>query len=655
MDDELQDIFREESLERLDRISSVLLAAEAGGGDQEAVAELFRDAHSIKGSAGMFGLEAVGNLAGAMEGVLALARERGALPAGNVPPLLTSADAIRAAVNGDPGEIQAALVQLRSLDGADGAAGEPPDQDSVARGQAAIAAPAPERAAQRTLRVKADKVDDMLSAVGETALHRSRLEYLMGSNGELDETLRDELERGEVLVGGLQHAVLEMRTLPLETIVGGLPRAVRDIAAEVGREVELQLEGVDTPLDRSILDGIGDVLVHILRNAISHGIEPPGEREALGKPRTGTVRVCAEQRGGQVAITCADDGRGVSAELLERARERGSLADLLADAGFSTADGVSELAGRGVGLDAVKRHVETLGGVLEVTSETGAGTAVTMLLPLTLAIVTVLLVERGGQAFGVPLSGVEQVAHAEVVHELHGRRSLELDGTTVPLADLADVLGADAPALPSGSPVMVVTSGERRAALACDRLLGDREIVVKALGPLLAPLASYLGAAILDDGGIALLLDPGKLVRGAQQVPAASRASADPKRVAPKVLVVDDQLTVRELERTILEAAGYRVDTAVDGHAALELLDRDVDVECVVSDIDMPGMDGLELLSAIRGRPDRCNLPVVVVTSRDDPEARERGADAGADAWVVKSQFDQQALLETVDRLVGQR
>jgi two-component system chemotaxis sensor kinase CheA len=241
------------------------------------------------------------------------------------------------------------------------------------------------------------------------------------------------------------------------------------------------------------------------------------------------------------------------------------------------------------------------------------------------------------------------------VHELHGRRALELDGTTVPLADLADVLGADAPALPSGGPVMVVTSGERRAALACDRLLGDREIVVKALGPLLAPLASYLGAAILDDGGIALLLDPGKLVRSAQEVPAATRVSADPERAAPKVLVVDDQLTVRELERTILEAAGYRVYTAVDGHAALELLDRNADVECVVSDIDMPGMDGLELLTAIRGRPDRCNLPVVVVTSRDDPEARERGADAGADAWVVKSQFDQQALLETVDRLVGQR
>jgi two-component system chemotaxis sensor kinase CheA len=165
----------------------------------------------------------------------------------------------------------------------------------------------------------------------------------------------------------------------------------------------------------------------------------------------------------------------------------------------------------------------------------------------------------------------------------------------------------------------------------------------------------YLGAAILEDGGIALLLDPGVLVRTSRGVAAVERPSAQAPRPAPKVLVVDDQLAVRELERTILEAAGYRVETAADGYAALERLDRDADVECVVSDIQMPGMDGLELLVAIRGRPDRINLPVVIVTAREDTVSRERGAEAGADAWVVKSQFDQQALLETVDRLIGRR
>ena len=439
-------------------------------------------------------------------------------------------------------------------------------------------------------------------------------------------------------------------------MVGGLGRAVRDAAAEVGREARLELTGTETPLDRSILDGIGDALVHLVRNAVSHGIEPPDEREALGKPRVGTIRIDAEQRGGLVALTCADDGRGVSEALLKRVPPGGSLADLLAEAGFSTADGVSDLAGRGVGLDAVKHHVEGLGGVLEVSSEPGAGTAVTLLVPLTLAVVTVLLFERGRQVFGVPLSGVERAVRGASTHQLHGRRALELDGVTVALGDLADSLGMDAPALRSGSPVVVVVSGTRRAAVECDRLLGDREVVVKSLGPLLASAAGYLGAAILDDGAIALLLDPAHLVRTAARAPQARRpADRSAPRPAPKILVVDDQFTVRELERTILEAAGYRVRTAEDGRAALAVLDEEPDIECVVSDVEMPRMDGLDLLEAIRARPGHSALPVIIVSASDDDQALERGADAGADAWVVKSEFEQEALLETVGRLIGPR
>jgi two-component system chemotaxis sensor kinase CheA len=178
---------------------------------------------------------------------------------------------------------------------------------------------------------------------------------------------------------------------------------------------------------------------------------------------------------------------------------------------------------------------------------------------------------------------------------------------------------------------------------------------VKTLGPVLAPLAGYLGAAILDDGGIALLLDPAHLVRAAAAVQATERADAGSVRAAPKVLVVDDQFTVRELERTILEAAGYRVRTAENGRSALAVLDDEADIECVVSDVEMPQMGGLELLDAIRSRPERASLPVVIVTSREDDASRARGAEAGADAWVVKSQFDQQALLDTVGRLVGLR
>jgi two-component system chemotaxis sensor kinase CheA len=651
MDERLRETFREESLERVERMSTILLAAEAGNGEADAIAQLFRDAHSIKGSAGMFGREDVSSLAGAMEDILAPARERGTLPVGVIPALLGGADAIRSAVGDDLSGNAPALAALRAAGGAprDGETGVTPPADVPVERRSADNVP------QRMLRVRAENVDRLLATVGETALHGRRLQHLAARREKVNESVHQELERGEALVNDLQDAVLALRTLPLETIVGTLPRAVRDIAAEAGRDVRLELIGTETPLDRSILDGIADTLVHLLRNAVWHGIEPPDERAAAGKPRTGTITIHAEPRGGLVAVSCSDDGRGVSDELLQRGRDRGSLAEVLAEAGFSTADGVSTLAGRGVGLDAVMRHVESLGGTLEVTSNPGSGTSVTLLLPLTLAVLTILVVERGGQPFGLPLTTVEEAVRGGRTHELHGNRTLELDGTTVPWADLADTLGTDAPPLSADAPLVVVAAGGRRAAVACDRLVGDRSVVVKSLGPVLAPLAGYLGAAILDDGGIALLLDPAHLVRAAAAAQATERADAGSVRAAPKVLVVDDQFTVCELERTILEAAGYRVRTAENGRSALAVLDDEADIECVVSDVEMPEMGGLELLDAIRSRPERASLPVVIVTSREDDGSRARGAQAGADAWVVKSQFDQQALLDTVGRLVGLR
>ncbi|MCW3016317.1 MAG: CheA signal transduction histidine kinase [Solirubrobacterales bacterium] len=648
MDDRLLEIFRAESEERVARMCAVLLAAEAdSGGTADDIDSLFRDVHSIKGSAGMFGFDAIGVLAGSMEVSLADARQTGSLPGSLVPRLLQATDAIRAALQGDTTTLQTAQGGLREPDSV--RTGAPSTGDPAAPGTPRT------EPARRTLRVGAEKVDRLLATVGEAALHQRRLDHLVGGESGTD-AARQELERGESLITDLQDAVLGLRTLPLETIVGTLPRALRDVAAESGRDVRLELDGTDTPLDRSVLDGIAEVLVHLLRNAVSHGVEPPDERRAAGKPVQGVVRITAGHRGGLVAITCADDGRGVSAELIAQSAQRGgSLAGVLAEAGFSTAQEVSELSGRGVGLDAVKRHVEGLGGALEVDSTPGKGTAVTLLLPLTLAILPVFIVERGGHRFGLPLASVHEALRGAPVHELHGKRSLQVAGDVVPLADLADVLGTDAPALPDDPPVVLLGAGGRRAALACDRLHGDQEAVVKPLGAVLGTVPGYLGGAVLGDGRIALLLDPARLVRTVADATASKRAPTKTAHRTPKVLVVDDQFTVRELERTILEAAGYRVATAGDGRAALELLNNDGDVDVVVSDIEMPGMDGLAMLEAIRGQPRFSSLPVVIVSSQNDDASRQRGAAAGADAWVVKSQFDQQTLLETVSGLVDLR
>jgi two-component system chemotaxis sensor kinase CheA len=426
---------------------------------------------------------------------------------------------------------------------------------------------------------------------------------------------------------------------------------VRDLAVEQGKEVELTISGAETQLDRVILDGISETITHLLRNAVSHGIEPPAERDAAGKPRRGRIHLQAEQRGGMVAIEVADDGRGVSPEILERAREVGSLTDVLAAPGFSTAAEVTHISGRGVGLDAVKSHVESLGGSLEVASEPGAGTRFVVLLPLTLALLHVLLVERGGHPYAIPMGSVEEAIAVTDRLSLTGRASLELRGSTVPLADLAELLGAAAPDLAQAPPAVVVRSSQNRAAAICDRLLGDQEVVIKSLG-LLAGVGGYLGAAILGDGRIALVLDPAFLARARARGRTAVVAPAAEQRI-PKVLVVDDQFTVRELQRSILEAAGYQVATARDGREALELVRRDSEVELVVTDIQMPAMDGFGLLEAIRSDGERASLPVVIVTSLGNEEHRRRGAELGADAYIVKEDFDQQALLETVRRLVG--
>jgi two-component system chemotaxis sensor kinase CheA len=642
-DAELAAIFREEASERLDRMVGSLLALEAGKPPAGAVDSLFRDAHTIKGSAGMLGLEEVRGGAEAIENVLEEVRGGGAFPPELTEPLLRATDELRRAVTGQP--IAEAAVRepvASSLRAAPAPAAAPVDE------------PAPKEAERRSLRVSAVKVDRLFDAVGETVLQSRRLEHLLrddGSRDRDDERLEGELGRGEVLLDELQDAVIQMRTLPLSSITGRFARSVRDLAAAQGSEVALTISGAEVQLDRVILDGIGDTITHLLRNAVAHGIEPPDVRERAGKPARGRIELRAEQRGSLVAIEVADDGRGVAPELLLETGEGRSLADVLAEAGFSTAGEVTDVSGRGVGLDAVKAHVESLGGSLEVTSEPGRGSTVTLMVPLTLALQRVLLLERGGQVFGLPLISVEEALSATDTVSLGGREAIELRERSIPLSDLAAILGAAAPDLPSIPQAVIVTASGRRIAAVCDRIVAEQEVVVKSLGPLLAGVPGYLGAAILGDGGIALILDPAFVAK--MHARRASRPATPPPRVASRLLVVDDQFTVRELQRSILEAAGYTVETARNGREALTMVVRESDIDLVVTDIDMPEMDGIELLRTVRAEPTRASLPIVVVTGKGGEEDRRRGVEAGADAYIVKDEFDQQALLETVERLLA--
>ncbi len=444
-----------------------------------------------------------------------------------------------------------------------------------------------------------------------------------------------------------------MRTLPLDVIAGPLPRAVRDIARDAGKEVELAVVGADTELDRVILESLSEPLVHLLRNSVVHGIEPPAERKRAGKPAAGRIELRAVPRGSLVEIVITDDGRGVSREVAAEGVRQGSLSDILTRPGYSTAEQVTSLAGRGVGLDAVKAYAESMGGTFGIRSEPGEGMEVRLLLPVALALLEVLLFERGSAVYGVPLASVEETVTVTGTVTLEGRRALIVRGRALPVVDIAVALGAGAAPLPERPPALVIWAGGHKIAVACDSLCGKEEVLVKPLGPVLAHVEGYLGAAILGDGRIALLTEPAGLAKRPQRAGTPSAGPAAGPARASRILVAEDSFTVRELQRSILEAAGYSVLTARDGRDALRVLGAEPDIALVVTDLEMPELDGLSLTRAIRADAARASLPVVIVTSRGSDDERRKGIEAGADAYMVKASFDQQALLATVGRLIG--
>ena len=668
-DAELVEAFHEEVARRLDEMEAALLAIESGNQSPGMIDLLFRNVHTIKGTAGMFGLEDVTAVAHSVEDILAIVRERGTFPPDLLDPLLHATGAVRARVNGTDvpvdallGELSAALAGLTGAGaGLTGAApaqetvpavvspripvepvGEPAPTGQIGSG------PVPE---QRSVRVAPAKIDHLLDVIGEAIQDGRRLAHALGAEADLAEGLVDALGASARTLDELKDTAIKMRTLPLAAIAGPLPRAVRDMARATGKEVEFAVSGGDTELDRVILESLAEPLTHLLRNAVAHGIEAPGDRAQAGKPVRGRVELRAMSRGALVEIIVADDGRGVSQDVADRAQREGSLTEVLSQAGYSTAEQVTELAGRGVGLDAVKNYALSLGGAFEIRSQPGQGMEVILLLPLALALLDVLLFERGGAVFGVPLAAVEEVVSVSQTATIQGHLSLNVRGRPLPVADVAVLLGAQAPPLSSRPHALVISVPGRRVGVVCDALLGEEEVVVKPLGPLLAGVGGYLGAAILGDGRVALLVEPSALARGRSDHvvrPAPTRPAE-----VPRILVVEDSFTVRELQRSILETAGYQVVTARDGAEGLRVVGRDPLIKLVITDLEMPELDGLELTRAIRADPARSSLPVVIVTSHGSEEDQRKGVAAGADAYMAKRNFDQQALLATVERLVG--
>jgi len=477
-----------------------------------------------------------------------------------------------------------------------------------------------------------------------------------------------------LLTDDMHDGVRRVRMLPTATLFELYPRMVRDLAREQGKEVNLQVEGSDTEVDRQLLDIMKDPLTHLLRNAVDHGIEPPDARVAAGKPRAGTIKLRAAQKGNAIVLMVSDDGAGINLNAVKQAAlarglltsqelegmEDREILDLIYHSGLSTHQKVTEISGRGIGLDVVRKNLERLQGMVDVNTATGKGSTFTLTLPLTLATSHVLLMGVAGQIVSIPTTTVVRILKAKVeeIGRIEGKPAIRVSGHPLSLFSLAQVLelSESEASFTAGQkiPIVVVGVAEKKMAFRIDDLYGTQEVVIKGMGRQFSRVRNVTGAAILGDGRVVMILNVADLVKSAQK--GAGIAASIPVQVKEvtrrRLLVVDDSITTRTLEKNILENAGYQVMVAADGEEAWAILQSE-SVDGIVADINMPRMDGFVLTRKIKGHEKLKNRPVVLVTSLETPQDKIRGMEAGADAYIIKGTFDQRDLLATIERLIG--
>jgi two-component system chemotaxis sensor kinase CheA len=465
-----------------------------------------------------------------------------------------------------------------------------------------------------------------------------------------------------------------LRMLPASSILDPFPRMVRDLAREQEKDVEWSARGADLLVDRKVLEAVKDPLIHLVRNAIDHGLEPPNVRVAQGKSRAGRVTLSiASYEGNRIEVVVEDDGRGIDLAEVRAAAVRARIlspnaAESVSDeealafvyrSGLSTSRIITDVSGHGLGLAIVKERVESLGGVLALDTRKGGGTAVRMTLPATVATFRGLLVSAAGQSFFLPTEAVEQVIRVPESGQqtIDGREVVTWRGQPLFAASLGALLGL-AVVEPAGRNgryrlCVVISAGDQRTGLFVDEITTEQEVPVKELLPPLVRVRNVMGAGLLGTGDVVLILRPTDLVEAVlREVRSSTSTAVSPrKRSQPSVLVVDDSITTRTMERNLLEAAGYRVRVAVDGMDGWTLL-KSEKFDLVVSDVDMPRMSGFDLTARIRADEKLMELPVVLVTALESRDDKERGIEVGANAYVVKSSFDQSNLLEIIQRLL---
>jgi two-component system chemotaxis sensor kinase CheA len=673
--------FRPEARDLLDQLNKGLLELEQGGHD--VVPRLLRLAHTLKGAARVVKQGAIADHAHAIEDALAPFRE----PAAAMP----------------PARIDAILKILDAIGGQISALDQPQNPPQPQSGQ-----PSP-GTAFKTIRADVAEMDALLDGVTESnaqlntlrrtiaAVDRGRhLADLLAEQlaprrtgedasaaavsskayataaelqqvfGGIERHLRGGLDQLERELRQLREAAEQLRLIPAGIMFVSLERTVRDTAQMLDKSVRFEGRGHDVRLESQVLTAIEGAFVQLARNAVAHGIESERDRKAAGKAPTGRVTMDVSRRGRQVIFRCKDDGRGIDLDEVRRvAKGRGlspletaklgaeDLMRLLLRGGISTSSPVTEVSGRGIGLDIVRNAAEQLSGEVTVLTEPGRGTTVDIVVPLFLASLEVLLVEVGGFVAAIPLDAVREarrVTAGEISRTPRGD-SVVYNGKAVPFLRLHRALQVRTQvprSLPAWSGI-IVESANGLAAVGVDRFLGTRRLIVRPLPDLVAAAAVVAGTSLDAEGNPQLVLEPDGLVVEAQR---EDGGDVEPMPAHGPLLVVDDSLTTRMLEKSILESAGFDVDTAISAEEALEAARRKSYTLFLV-DIEMPGMDGFTFIERIRLDASLRDVPAILVTSRDSPEDRQRGVQVGAQDYIVKSEFNQAELLRRIRQLTG--
>jgi two-component system chemotaxis sensor kinase CheA len=709
--DELVEVFRAEAREQLEQIFGLL----DDPSDQWEVPRLFNLFHNVKGAAAIVGAEEIRVVAHAAEDMLGLQEGgRSLTPAaadlihtgarlldellGESPPSAETlfAYAEQAATLGAAGPAAEARDEARAEPATVGPATEAPAAASDADLSVA-AKPAPPPAVSprgpSTIRVASSKIDGLVGLAAEVVIQtmdddaraaharrvlqqlrklasrdpelRIRLERSVRELGELSEKLVEAAGRSRRISNELNSAVRGLRMVRLEGLHGVFGRVIRESCEATGKRGRLDFAPGATEIDRELLDQLRDPLVHLLRNAVAHGIEGPRDRVRRGKPEVGKITMTARTAGPWIEITVADDGRGISAdEIGSRAVEQGLITEealarlsqserlaLVFTARLSTQKRPNTIAGRGVGLDVVRGRIHGCGGRIAIRSQLGRGTTFELRVPLTRATTRGVVVQVAGQRYVLPALYVDRVLLPDLsdVGRLEGKEVVEIGGETLSAIDLQAVLGM--PAQPVGQrPIVVLGHGHRRRGIVVDEVIEEREFVLQGLGWNLESVRGVAGSAVLDGGDIVLVLDAPAMIEGLEGN-YSGRVIEAVSGCQRRILVVDDSVTSRTLEKNILASAGYEVLVAIDGVDAWKVLESEA-IDLVISDVEMPNMDGLALTRKIRQVERHASLPVILVTSRGGPEDRLAGAEAGADAYVVKGAFDQDELLRAIARLL---